>query len=164
MLANLPNLWRIKMSKTQTIQPAQSKIEKRPTSLHHVFLIDWANDGIFKEIALVKEDANDGTLYGIEVDKLHPIDKSRLKRIVTNQHADKYPLWEIMSQITLKNGYNALDFFHANYVRIKRPRGAAVGGSLADISADLDRNMFDSTQFERDGTQARGSNSNMLDI
>lgn len=118
----------------------ESKITKRPTTLQHVFLIDWDDRGILKEIAVVKEDT-DGTIYGIEVDKLHPIDKSRLKKIVTNQHADKYPLWEIMSQITLKNGYNALDFFHSNYVKVKRVKGSIIAGGLADVSIDQDERM-----------------------
>jgi hypothetical protein len=29
-----------------------------------------------------------------------------------------------MSQARLSNGMNALDFFHSNYVKVKRPRGA----------------------------------------
>jgi hypothetical protein len=140
------------MSKQQT--PAVVRIEKRPTQLRHVFLIDWNDSGIFKEVAVVKEDETDGTIYGILVDMLHPIDQSRLKKIVTSQHADKYPLWELMSQMTLKNGYNALDFFHANYVKVKRPRGAVVGGSLSDISTNLDDKMFDLGGFERADSSA----------
>jgi hypothetical protein len=122
-------------AQTQVSAPAVTKIEKRQTNLRHVFLIDWDDAGIFKEVAVVKEDEGDGTIYGILVDTLHPIDQSRLKKIVTSQHADKYPLWELMSQMTLKNGYNALDFFHANYVKVKRPRGAVVGGSDVLIMA-----------------------------
>lgn len=114
-----------------------NKIEKRATDLRHIFVVDWNDDGILKEIAVVME-TEDGTLFGIEVDKLHPIDRSRLKKVVTSVHADKYPLWELLSQGTLNNGMNALDFFHANYVRIKRPRGAVIGGGLASIQLDLD--------------------------
>lgn len=108
------------------------KIEKRPTDLQHVFLIDWNDDGILKEIAVVSE-REDGTIYGIEVDKLHPIDKSRLKKFLVSVHADKYPLWELLSQGKLNNGTNALDFFHMNYVKVKRPRGAVLGGGLAAV-------------------------------
>jgi hypothetical protein len=112
-------------------------IEKRATDLKHVFLIDWNDDGLLKEIAIVME-TQDGTLFGIEVDKLHPIDKSRLKKVITSVHADKYPLWELLSQGKLNNGMNALDFFHQNYVKVKRPRGAVIGGGLASIQLDLD--------------------------
>jgi hypothetical protein len=108
------------------------KIEKRKTDLQHVWLIDWNDDGIFKEIAVVSE-TPDGTIYGIEVDKLHSIDKQRLKRFLVSVHADKYPLWELLSQGKLNNGTNALDFFHMNYVKVKRPRGAVLGGGLATV-------------------------------
>lgn len=112
-------------------------IEKRPTDLRHVFLIDWNDDGLLKEVAVVMQ-TNDGTIFGIEVDRLHPIDKGRLKKVVTSVHADKYPLWELLSQGRLNNGMNALDFFHANYVKVKRPRGAVIGGGLASVQLDLD--------------------------
>lgn len=109
-----------------------TKIEKRATDLHHVYLIDWNDDGLLREIAVVME-APDGTIYGIEVDKLHPIDKARLKKFLVSVHADKYPLWELLSQGKLNNGVNPLDFFHMNYVKTKRPRGAILGGGLASV-------------------------------
>lgn len=111
---------------------APAKIEKRPTNLHHVFLIDWNDDGILREIAVVLE-AADGTIYGIEVERLHSIDKARLKKFLISVHADKYPLWELLSQGKLNNGINPLDFFHMNYVKVKRPRGAVLGGGLASV-------------------------------
>jgi hypothetical protein len=92
---------------------------------------------MIKEIAIVNE-TPDGTLFGIEVDKLHPIDKARLKKVVTSIHAGKYPLWELLSQGRLNNGMNALDFFHSNYVKVKRPKGAIIGGGLASVEIDLD--------------------------
>lgn len=115
-----------------TAPKVQSKIEKHATDLHHVFLIDWNDDGMLKEIAIVME-SPDGSVYGIEVDKLHPIDKARLKKFLVSVHADKYPLWELLSQGQLNNGINPLDFFHMNYVKIKRPRGAILGGGLASV-------------------------------
>jgi len=111
---------------------ATAQIEKKPTNLPHVFLIDWNDDGMLKEIAVVME-KNDGTIFGIEVDKLHSIDKQRLKKFLVSVHADKYPLWELLSQGRLNNGMSALDFFHANYVKQKRPRGAVLGGGLASV-------------------------------
>ncbi len=128
-----------------------TKIEKRATQLNHVFLIDWNDDGILREIAIVME-TGDGTIFGIEVDKLHPIDKSRLKKVITSVHSDKYPLWELLSQGRLNNGLNALDFFHANYVKVKRPRGSAIGGSLASIQLDTD----DGKQIGADFADPRG--------
>lgn len=110
-----------------------ASIEKRPTSLRHVYLIDWDDNGIYKEIAVVME-AKDGSIFGIEVDKLHQIDKGRLKKYLVSMHADKYPLWELLSQGHLNNGVNVLDFFHQNYVKVKRPKGAVIGGGLASVA------------------------------
>ena len=120
-----------------------TKIEKRQTQFRHVYLIDWNDDGLQREIAVVME-APDGTIYGIEIDKLHPIDKARLKKFITSVHADKYPLWELLSQGKLNNGMNALDFFHANYVKVKRPRGAVIGGTLSSIQVYSNESMIGS--------------------
>lgn len=153
------------MSKQQQVQvqvqaQPQTRIEKRPTAFHHVFLIDWDDNGIFKEVVVLKE-FEDGTIRGIEVERLHPIDKSRIKKIVTSQHADKYELWELMSQITMKNGYNALDFFTVNYMKEKRPRGAIVGGSLMDAPNNPGNDMTFTSGY--DGT-ASVSGSQKLDL
>jgi hypothetical protein len=129
-------------------------IEKRPTDLRHVFLIDWNDDGLWKEIAVVME-APDGSVYGIEVDKLHPIDKGRLKKFLVSMHADKYPLWELLSQGKLNNGVNPLDFFHMNYVKVKRPKGAVLGGGLASIEVyGADRMIGSEFADPRGGTVA----------
>ncbi len=125
---------------------ATTKIEKRATDLKHIWLVDWNDDGILKEIAVVME-TEDGTIFGIEVDKLHPIDKARIKKVITSVHADKYPLWELLSQAKLNNGMNGLDFFHVNYVKIKRPRGAVIGGGLASIELDVDDGKLIGSSF-----------------
>lgn len=135
---------------------AQTKIEKKPTDLKHVYLIDWNDDGLLKEIAVVME-TPDGTIFGIDVDKLHPIDKGRLKKVVMSVHADKYPLWELLSQGRLNNGMNALDFFHANYVKVKRPRGAIVGGGLASVQINVDDGVMIGSSFsDPRGAQVAG--------
>ena len=67
---------------------ATTQIEQRSTDLLHVKLIDWNDDGILREIAVVME-TQDGTLFGIEIDRLHPIDKARLKKVITSVHADQ---------------------------------------------------------------------------
>ena len=114
---------------------AKDTIELQPTSMPHIYLCDVDDSGLLKEIALVKK-FKDGSIYYIEVDSLHAIDKSRIKKIVTSQHADKYELWELMSQSRLSNGMNALDFFHSNNVKVKRPKGArATTGGLETVAA-----------------------------
>lgn len=108
-------------------------IELQRTTLPHIFLCDIDDSGLLKEILLVKKFA-DGSIYYVEIDPLHMIDKGRIKKIVTSQHADKYEAWELLSQSKLSNGMNALDFFHSNNVKVKRPRGArASTGGLESI-------------------------------
>ncbi len=107
---------------------------KTRANLNHIEYVDVNNDGILEEIAVVKRNPEDGTIHYIDVAPLDPIDKARLKRIVTSQHADKYELWELMSQTKLENGMNALDFFHTNLVKVKRGNqttSTQFGGSLA---------------------------------
>lgn len=114
---------------------AKDEIVLQPTSLPHVFLCDVDDSGLLKEILVVKK-FKDGSIYYIDIDPLHNIDKGRIKKIVSSQHADKYECWELLSQARLSNGMNALDFFHSNCVRVKRPRGArASTGSLANVAA-----------------------------
>lgn len=114
---------------------ARDTIDLTPTSLPHVFLCDIDDSGLMKEILVVKK-FKDGSLYYIEIDPLHAIDKGRIKKIVSSQHADKYEAWELLSQSKLSNGMNALDFFHSNNVKVKRPKGArASAGGLDTVQA-----------------------------
>lgn len=114
---------------------AKDLIELHPTKLPHIFHCDIDDTGLLREIAVVKQ-LKDGTLYYIDIEPQHPVDKARLKKAVMSQYAAERPLWEILSNITLSNGMNALDFFHSNCVKVKRPKGAKVtNGSLESISA-----------------------------
>jgi len=114
---------------------AKDEIVLTPTSLPHVFLCDIDDSGLLKEILVVKK-FKDGSIYYVDIDPLHAIDKGRIKKIVSSQHADKYECWELLSQSKLSNGMNALDFFHSNNVRVKRPKGArASAGSLENVQA-----------------------------
>jgi len=116
---------------------AKDTIELHPTKLPHIYHCDISDTGLLREIAVVKQ-LKDGTLYYIDIEPLHPVDKARLKKAVMSQYAKERPLWEILSNITLSNGMNALDFFHSNSVKVKRPKGAKVTtGSLESISASL---------------------------
>lgn len=117
-----------------TTPKTKDTIELLPTKLPHIFHCDIDGSGLLREVAVVKQ-AKDGTLYYIDIEPLHQIDKARLKRVVTAQYAKERPLWELMSNVTLSNGMNALDFFHANCVKVKRPKGAKVSqGSLEQTS------------------------------
>lgn len=117
----------------------KEEIVLKPTTLKHIFLCDIDDSGLLKEVAVMKK-FGDGSIFYIDVDPLHPIDKARLKRIITSSHADKYELWELMAQAKLSNGMNALDFFHANFVKVKRPKGARSStNTLANAPTVSDR-------------------------
>ena len=114
---------------------AAEKIELTPTSLPHVYLCDVDDTGLMKEILVVKK-FKDGSIYYIDIDPLHQIDKARIKKIISSQHADKYECWELLAQSKLSNGLNALDFFHSNCVKAKRPKGARANvGGLESVQA-----------------------------
>ena len=113
----------------------------KPTGMQHIFYFDAVGDGRLKEVAVVKMDrAKDGTvlsIYYIDVSLLDNIDKGRLKTIVTSRHADKYELWDLLSQSTLSNGKNALDYFH-QLTKVEHGQGAVVTGfssGLAGVAA-----------------------------
>lgn len=93
------------------------------TAIPHVELMDIDGTGLVSEVAIVKR-SKDGTIHYIDIAKLPALDKGRLRKILSSPHADKYELWELFSQSKLSNGLNALDFFHSNFVKIKRPIGA----------------------------------------
>lgn len=101
----------------------ETKIEMKPTSLPHIFLIDWDDTGILQEIAVVAQ-FPDGSIAGVKIAELHAIDKARIKKVVSSVHSDKYPLWELLSQAKFSNGLNGLDYVHHNFVKMKRPKGA----------------------------------------
>jgi hypothetical protein len=126
----------------------QQEINLIPTSLRHIFMCDIDDSGLLKEIALVKK-FNDGSIYYIEVEGLHAIDKSRIKKIVSGPHADKYQLWQLMADAKLSNGMNALDFFHSNNVKVKRVKGsrAAIGQGLATVSPSADSGEMIGSNF-----------------
>lgn len=118
---------------------AKQKEKLIKTSLHHVYYLDVNDDGQYREVAVVKKDAN-GSVYYIDVQLLDMVDKGRLKKMVTDIHADKYELWDLMSQKRLSNGINALDYFH-RLVRVKKAPGSVntmMGGGLASVRAESD--------------------------
>lgn len=128
-------------------QKAAAKIKLQPTSLPHIFLCDVDDSGLLKEVAIVKE-YEDGSIAYVDIGSLHQIDKARIKKVVTGQHSDKYPLWELLSQARFSNGINALDYVHVNFVKIKRPKGArATQESLSNLSLGRMSDNFIGSDF-----------------
>lgn len=107
-----------------------------PQKMWHIEMLDIDNSGIMTEVAVVHKD-EDGSIFYVNTETLHPIDKGRLKKIVTSQHADKYPLWDLLSQARLSNGMNALDYFHYNFVKCKRAPGSKINsGGLNSFNSN----------------------------
>lgn len=131
-----------------------NQVAGQKTNINHVELVDIDDSGLLKEVAVVKRDT-DGTLHYIDIASLAEIDKGRLKKILTSQHADKYPLWELLSQSRLSNGMNALDFFHYNFIKVKRPAGArATSTSIANAKV-VDGEKMIGTEFGTNPMEAQ---------
>ena len=123
---------------------AEPGLEKRlkATQYNHIFLFDIMGDGRFREVAVVKQVKNlDGSVrsvYYIDVALLDNVDKGRIKGIITSRHADKYELWDLLSQNVLNNGKNALDYFH-QLTKVEHGKGAnttAPGAGLNSIAIE----------------------------
>ena len=91
---------------------------------NHIGWVDLENKGIMTEVAIMKNDAQAG-LFFIKLNNLDIIDKQRLFRVISNRNAGLYELWDLMSNITLGNGANALDYFH-QYVKCLTPSGEII--------------------------------------
>ena len=117
-------------------------VRKTPGKYPHIFWIDLKGDGVMVECAVLKVDGF-GNVYYVEIPNLDDIDRNRLVRIVSGRNAANFELWDLMSQITLNNGINALDYFH-QLVKvitpegvIMNPRAGTVGtGSVDTTSAE----------------------------
>lgn len=101
-------------------QKAQA-VSAVPGAYPHVKWIDLRGDGVVVECAVMKEDEF-GNIYFFELSKLDSVDKQRLFRIITSRSAGQFELWDLLSQRTLGNGMNALDYFH-QLVKVVTPSG-----------------------------------------
>lgn len=99
----------------------------------HVEWLDLHSDGNLHEVAVVKRDQY-GNIYFIQLRELDIIDKRRLAGILTNRNAPNMELYELLSQITLGNGVNALEYFH-QLVKVRTPAGHVMKPQLGQIGA-----------------------------
>ena len=83
---------------------------KIKTAIPHVFRIDLQNEGLAHECAVLSQDKF-GNIYYIKISDLDEIDRTRIGKILQHRYINQLPLWDVMSQTTLKNGLNALDYF-----------------------------------------------------
>jgi len=99
-------------------------IQQHAGNLPHIKWLELKGDGVLTECAVLKTDGF-GNIHYIEVPILDSIDKQRLARILTNRNAPTFELWDLMSQITLNNGINALEYFH-QLVKVISPDGVVM--------------------------------------
>jgi hypothetical protein len=130
------------MAKKELTKERSLEDRLRPTGMNHVFLFDIEGNGQFKEIVIVKMVKNEhgaiSSLRYIDVALLDKVDKGRLKTAVTSRHADKYELWDLLSQMTLSNGLNGLDYFHQLTKAVNGPGSVNtfMGGGLASVQGE----------------------------
>lgn len=96
----------------------------------HYVSMDLYGNGIGYNIVIVKEDENNGDVYFIKEEDLDNIDRKRMQQILAKRNAENYPLWDLMSQTTLKNGVNALEYFH-QMVQVRTASGQIIPPSAA---------------------------------
>lgn len=99
-------------------------VTKRDGGLPHVQWIDLKGNGVLTECAVFKEDGFGNTYY-LEIPNLDQIDKTRLARILQSRNAETFELWDLMSQVTLNNGLNSLEYFH-QLVKVITPDGVVM--------------------------------------
>ena len=90
----------------------------------HIAAVDLFGKQIATEIAVMAIDNRNGDLYFIRLDYLDPIDIKRLRQIILARDSSRYALWDLMSNKTLPNGMNALEFFQ-QFVQVR-----TVGGEI----------------------------------
>ena len=86
-------------------------ISQQAGQVPHTKWLDLKDNGVMIECAILKEDSF-GNIYYIEIPNLDHIDKTRLSRMLHSRNAKNFELWDLMSQVTLNNGINALEYFH----------------------------------------------------
>ena len=78
----------------------------------HIAWVDLYDNNVLIEVAVISIDQRNGDLYHIQLASLDHIDRTRLSNILAKRDSHKYPLWDLMSNTTLKNGMNALEYFN----------------------------------------------------
>lgn len=95
---------------------------------HHYVSMDLYGNGVAHDILLMKEDKEVGDVYFIKVEDLDDIDRARVRQILTRRNANTMPLWDVMSQVTLRNGMNALTYFN-QLVKVRTASGQIINPS-----------------------------------
>lgn len=98
-------------------------------ALPHVHRIDLYNQGVDYEVIVMKIDKIGGDIHYIRTDYLDDTDRKRIIQILNKRDARMYEAWDLFSQVTLKNGVNALEYFH-QLVKVLTKSGEHLSPSL----------------------------------
>lgn len=105
---------------TQQQAPVSYKVEKSG-EYPHIEWIELNGDGIMHECIIMKRDRMGNVLF-FKTNDLDEIDKRRVAGILMDRNARNFELWDLMSNKTLGNGVNALQYFN-QLVRQLTPNG-----------------------------------------
>lgn len=131
-----------------------SEIKRATSKYPHVEWLDLKNDGTLIECAIMKRD-DAGNTYYFEIGSLDEIDKQRLFRIIVSRNSSQYPLWDLMGQVTLGNGINALEYFH-QLVKVLTPSGQILTPQLGVMGAPLGRVRVEKDEGDSEPTVKKG--------
>lgn len=106
-------------------------IKMNDSKFPHIKWIDLYDDGTRHECAVMKQD-DLGNVYYFELNKLDDVDKRRLFNIISNRNSHMHELWDLMGNVTLGNGVNALDYFH-QLVRVRTPSGQIIAPTSGHV-------------------------------
>lgn len=90
----------------------------------HVEWLELNKDGMLHECAVMKRDGL-GNVFFFQINHLDDVDKRRLAQMLADRNAKNFELWDLMSQKTLGNGMNALQYFH-QLVKVLTPNGKVI--------------------------------------
>ena len=121
----------------------------------HIEWIDLQNNNILVECAVMKRDQL-GNTYFVRLDAMDNIDKKRLFKIVTNRNAELYELWDLMSNVTLGNGVNALTYFH-QLTKVVTPNGQVMPLSSSVIGVSGTRKVSGAEATPTKGAEGTAS-------
>jgi hypothetical protein len=99
----------------------------------HVEWLDLEDSGVLTECAIMKKDGNNN-IHFFQVASLDSIDKVRLRNVLVSRNSTKFPLWQLMEDVTLNNGINCLTYFH-QLVKVKTPSGQIIDPTVGTIGA-----------------------------
>ena len=126
-----------------TQQTTVTTVQELPGKYPHTIALDLDGSGMLTEVFVMNRDAI-GSIWFFSLTALDVVDRRRLRTILTNKNASMFKSgWELLSQITLGNGQNALIYFN-QLVKVKTPSGQVLPFNDGRIGAPIYQGSIDS--------------------